>query len=383
MNPLRSIHLMSGALRAALHRLARAVQPVCNVYTLIVNLLPQGKARRLRFLGATISPETTLHGMVSIADPRLVTLSGPCTVTTLRMANRGQLLYAEGPLQCSNLSPAHDTIITPAMTWQGNELTPKTVTLSIDLEGGVGLCHAERSAWHALQPHWNSVPAARRIMSLLQSYRIPCTWAVCGHLFLDGCSGKHPFDEHDWFGDWFTYDPARTAGEDDAWYMPGLIRDLAANPLFEIGYHTFGHFNYQRASAATITEDLRQAQVLRDATNLPLRSFVYPYNAVNHVSEVVRAGFTALRGYLASNAPKSVDFGSFRMYNTTHSLAPETFSETMRVIPRLAGRNYNFFTHCFSWKTEQDFAQLESILQALESARSAGTICIERLGDAR
>lgn len=142
-----------------------------------------------------------------------------------------------------------------------------------------------------------------RLVELLNEYEIPATWCVLGHLFLEGCDGRHPEivrPSHEWVkGDWFGEDPGGTEETAPAFFGRSLIQMIRACPTpQEIGGHSFSHviFGDPGCSAAAAESDVKASVDAARAMGLELRSFAFPRNRVGHLDALRRHGFQVYRG---------------------------------------------------------------------------------------
>ena len=148
----------------------------------------------------------------------------------------------------------------------------------------------------------------RRLISLFDSYQVPTTWAVVGHLFLDSCErderGRaHPDlvrPDYTWYPrDWFESDPCGTRTRYPLWYGDDLIEMiLGSTTRHEIGSHSFAHQIYGDPGCTTEVARTDLAACVSAATRLglTLRSFVFPRNVEGHHALLAENGFAAYRG---------------------------------------------------------------------------------------
>jgi len=353
------------------------LRPYFNLYNFFIALSPSKKTA-FRIFGAKINKGADIRGRVRVFEPAWIQLNRGAKIDGLKI-NAPASLLLDNETEGKNLQINQDTIILKDGILTGADLPEKRVTFSLDLEGGVGLAHAYKKNWKNLRSRWASEETAYRIRELLKKYSIPATWAVCGHLFLEGCNGHPEFNEHDWYGDWFKYDPCGKSN--DGWYMSRIISDLKNDGLFEIGYHSFGHFNYLNAGRETVLEDLNWAKKIRAAHNLKLETFVLPYNGLAHIEEIVAAGFKNLRGYVGQYyLPKTLDFGQFRVFGTSQYVGPKTVSYCVKNMDKIAGRNFNYFTHPEDWVGE-DLGRLEFFISKLADMGGSGRIKLSLIND--
>jgi peptidoglycan/xylan/chitin deacetylase (PgdA/CDA1 family) len=110
-----------------------------------------------------------------------------------------------------------------------------------------------------------------RLISVLSNHRMPATWAFVGRLF-DGEGGS-----------------LNSA--------PDLVEQVIADPAgHEIGYHSYSHPDFARISQEEAKAELAEAARLRKEWNIPLDTFVYPYNHIAHLPLLASCGFFIYRG---------------------------------------------------------------------------------------
>lgn len=150
--------------------------------------------------------------------------------------------------------------------------------------------------------------AIRRLLDLFDHYRVPATWAIVGHLFLDHADrdpqGRaHPTHPRPRYprlkGDWFERLPEGDARACPDWYGPDLVEMIRrARQPQEIGCHTFSHVVFGEAGC---DEDVARAELdrclaLARALDIDLKTMVFPRNKVGHLSVVREAGIEVYRG---------------------------------------------------------------------------------------
>lgn len=169
-----------------------------------------------------------------------------------------------------------------------------SVVLSIDAELAWG--------FHDLAaPPIDRIEASRRgwmtLLELLDEYRVPATWAVVGHLFLDECDGTHV--EHPGPIGWFDHERGPDRLPAELRYGRGLITAVrSARASHEIGSHSFSHV--ELGDPAT-TSELARAEVascleLAQRDGLEVASFVFPRNNVGHREVLAAYGIRCYRG---------------------------------------------------------------------------------------
>ncbi|MDH3680061.1 MAG: polysaccharide deacetylase family protein [Acidimicrobiia bacterium] len=175
--------------------------------------------------------------------------------------------------------------------------------ISIDTEMAWGLVHRPDREYR----YDSERPDLRRLLTLFDTYDIPATWAVVGHLMLDGCEAidgvKHPEivrPSYEWFdGDWFDEDPCSNLDDAPTWYAADLIDEIrSATTAHEIGSHGFSHMiiGDPGCSRETFASELRAAIAAADARGIALRSLIYPRNQIGHQDVLDEHGIIAYRG---------------------------------------------------------------------------------------
>jgi peptidoglycan/xylan/chitin deacetylase (PgdA/CDA1 family) len=148
-----------------------------------------------------------------------------------------------------------------------------------------------------------------RTLDLFARYDIAATWALVGHLFLDGCTrdaaGRaHPEVErpsYPWLdgGDWFDIDPCSDVGAAPFHYGRDIVERIqaCATPQ-EIGSHSFSHMMMgdEGCGPDVFASELAAARKVASAEGLELASFVFPRNSIGHLPTLAEAGFTNYRG---------------------------------------------------------------------------------------
>ena len=147
----------------------------------------------------------------------------------------------------------------------------------------------------------------RRLLDLLDRYRIPTTWAFVGHLLLDRCERRDGMTHedvlrprHTWFAeDWHALDPGTDVYRDPLWYGSDILKAvLAAETRHEIASHTFSHVI---VGDAACTREIARSQLLKcrelhERRGLELKSVVFPRNQIGHLDVLRELGIIAYRG---------------------------------------------------------------------------------------
>ena len=146
------------------------------------------------------------------------------------------------------------------------------------------------------------------LLELFDRYEMPVTWALVGHLLLDGCDRgveglphpEMPRPRHSWLkGDWYRHDPCGPADRHPAWYQPQLAKLIrGAAVRHDIGCHGFSHaiIGDRGCDAATAMAEMEAAAaVVEGATGIRPTSFVFPRNSVGHLSSLRDSRFRIYR----------------------------------------------------------------------------------------
>ena len=196
----------------------------------------------------------------------------------------------------------------PAM--RGRQLRTGLLCISADFELGWAWRYAPgaNTALLALRERQN-VPF---IVQKLEELRIPITWAVVGHLFLNACEkikgrahNEMPrpgyFQNEFWsfqYGDWYDSDPCGHYEISPDWYAPDLIKQILASQVkHEIACHSFSHIGFDERYCS---EELAEAEIKKCAEVMAVYaikpvSMVYPGNEPGHFSLLARYGYRCIR----------------------------------------------------------------------------------------
>jgi peptidoglycan/xylan/chitin deacetylase (PgdA/CDA1 family) len=178
-------------------------------------------------------------------------------------------------------------------------MTKATFILSLDLELLWG--HKPPHLQHLITTH---APQLRthihNLLTTLDHYHIPATWATVGHLFYDHCTPDTCLTTtnrttHHYNPDGY-HDPHTNLTTDPLYYGPDIIQTILDHHIHEIGYHSFSHPNFTDITPAMANQEI--AAIHHIHNNWPtihFKSFVYPYNAINHLDLLHHHGFTTYR----------------------------------------------------------------------------------------
>ncbi len=166
----------------------------------------------------------------------------------------------------------------------------------------------------------------KRFLALLGRFDIPVTWAMVGHLMLDGCARgldgtAHadiaPHARYSWFPhDWYHHDPCTTAALAPGWYAPDILEWIReARPRHEIGSHSFAHICYgdPECNPPAARADLKAAVEAAAQNGITLKSFVFPRNQVGHLEILKSFGIRSYRGRSIRVAEPAFHRGGIRV----------------------------------------------------------------------
>lgn len=172
------------------------------------------------------------------------------------------------------------------------------------------------------------------LVELFEDHDVPATWAVVGHLFLEGCSGEH--ESHPAGPELFTRDPGGPPSPGSDWFGRDLIDAVIDSDVdHEIGSHTFAHveFGNPEPSVDVADAELSRSREAAAAYDLDLESFVFPRNQVGHRDLLAEHGFTCYRGlapdrwYDASPVRAAGKLATFALGATAPPLVTPTVDE--------------------------------------------------------
>ena len=166
-----------------------------------------------------------------------------------------------------------------------------TVVVSVDAELGWG--------FHDLtSPPARRVESARsgwiRLLDLFDTYDLPATWAIVGHLFLTDCDGEHV--GHPTPAGWFERELGAWSDRPDLRFGNGLIERVEnASVDHELANHSFSHVLFGAASTSS-TMARAEVTATERAAGRSFDTFVFPRNYVGHRQVLADTGVTSYRG---------------------------------------------------------------------------------------
>jgi hypothetical protein len=352
--------IRSGFFRRLLGKILRELSGVFDSFSFYFSILPR-KIRMKEIACFALIGENADVVSARLPTPQFVEIGEKSKISKLLLA-RGKYCLVESDVRADLVSSPTHIILTCTKKYEGKEIQRKFITFSVDFEAGVGLSHADKEDWETYRRYWDSGSSVERLAEVFKRHEIPVTWAVCGHLFLENCSGDHGFQEKDWFGDWLKFDPKSDHITNPSWYYPNLIRQLSAEPLYDIGYHSFGHFKYNRCSKETVLREIQIVKNIRMDWQIDMNTMVFPYNRCGHLDILSKeGGFEFFRGNIGRNYPAygAIDFGDYVFFNTTQMVTPENIEICQKQLELLPNKNFNYYTHCYQWQNKNEIECLD------------------------
>lgn len=167
-----------------------------------------------------------------------------------------------------------------------------TVVISLDAELGWGFHDKPLPEERLRETRENWL----RLRKVFDTYDIPATWAITGHLFLDSCENchrKHPAGER-----CCTHTSGALSAK-DIWFGNGLIDEIAtASADHEIAGHGFTHihFNHECMDSELANREIKRCTDAASNRGFDLTSFICPVNRVRHRDMLAEHGFGCYRG---------------------------------------------------------------------------------------
>lgn len=156
-----------------------------------------------------------------------------------------------------------------------------TFILSLDTEIAWGTDASDLPRYAHCFDNYRAI--LRRLVNLLDSYSIPATWAIVGHLLLPESDPRK-----------------RASAQPPHWYHAPYALDWiqGAKTSHEIGTHTFSHvYTDEPATTREVWEQELQTCVnIHREHGLTIRSLVFPRNQVAYLDTLPKFGITSYRG---------------------------------------------------------------------------------------
>jgi peptidoglycan/xylan/chitin deacetylase (PgdA/CDA1 family) len=173
--------------------------------------------------------------------------------------------------------------------------------LSLDLELLWGLMNTRSYRAIRLLKKAGGVRLRERIdslLSVLEKYQIPATWAVVGHLLADPykeCKLLSRCDLHH-----ANSNPTfkcKNAHYNDLLFGRDILdKILSSSVNHEIGYHSFSHAIFSQISKEVADSEIKAGIEIAKQFGISFKSFVFPQNKIGHTDVIKKYGFLIYRG---------------------------------------------------------------------------------------
>ncbi len=248
-----------------------------------------------------------------------------------------------------------------------------------------------------------------RLVSLLDEYGIPITWATVGHLFLEKCARginglAHPQMPRPpvmtsppamarWTGDWYAHDPCTDYHADGLWYCPDLIHLILESKVsHELGSHSFSHISFfpENSTPVLVEHEMAQCQAAMSRFGVTARSLVYPYNHMGHhyAPVLARHGITCVRHRdlaVRLSYPERLGCGVYKLYESMNFRSAKHYSYPIKaeMFLEAAIKRHAAFHLWFHPSDPLELFQREfkEILRFFARLRDRGMLWIATMGD--
>jgi peptidoglycan/xylan/chitin deacetylase (PgdA/CDA1 family) len=168
-----------------------------------------------------------------------------------------------------------------------------SVVISLDAELGWGFHdHDDPPERRIRRARWGW----RRLLELFETFDVPATWAVVGHLLLEECDGVHA--DHPLGEGWFSRERKSWADRPQWRFAPDLVEAvLAAGPDHELACHSYSHVVFDGSVGRDVTRaEVAGCLAAAESYDVSMRSFVHPRRVVGHRDVLSEWGFDCYRG---------------------------------------------------------------------------------------
>lgn len=299
-------------------------------YPAILRYCPK-PARVAQAMGAIFAKDALVDGPLSLWEPAWVQVNAGAKIRGLSV-DGPWCFYAGENTHLAGFKARTHTAVLADKILEARPLS-SLPRLTVDFEGCSHARNRQTLQGEAVQRA--ACKCALQLHARLRECRLPSTWYMVGQLFRDPL-------------------------------MDRAISALMADPLVEIGWHSYSHINYFFSSRAEAAGDLEKLQALREASGLRLDCFCFPYNAVGWLDLCIEAGIREFRGYIGQYyLPVHMDFGYFSFRGTSMFLGPKTVNACLAKLPAPPG--FTFFCHDVDW-VGQDMRPLFSFIDQFRAS---------------
>jgi peptidoglycan/xylan/chitin deacetylase (PgdA/CDA1 family) len=275
--------------------------------------------------------------------------------------------------------------------------------ISADFEMGWGWRPWELEAANSMgDKERHNVPL---ILSLLEEYSIPITWATVGHLFLESCARSsaglahpempRPLTDGTWSGDWYSHDPCSNVRSAPSWYAPDLIQQIIECKIpQEVGTHTFSHTDCTAAcsSPEVVRRELESCIDAMAPFGQRPRSLVFPRNRAEYsnLPLLASAGIAVVRHRdretgIRLSYPERTAEGVYKIYESMNLRIARRYEYLQRakIFIRKAMERHAVYSLWFhpSDPTEWFESQLREILHYIDAERRSGRLWVATMRD--
>ena len=167
-----------------------------------------------------------------------------------------------------------------------------SVVISLDTELAWGFHDkgniSHLTKWHAERQNIDGM------LKLFDEHKIPVTWAIVGHLFLESCVRDHPDSEYPIH--WYSQDPGKNILQEPLWYAPDIVRRIIdADAGHDIGLHSFSHVPFGEVNHSVAMHEMIQAVDAAKKYGIIPISFVYPRESIGHINVLKDFGIKIFR----------------------------------------------------------------------------------------
>ena len=297
----------------------------------------------------------------------------------------------------------------PTKLWSGIEVAPfkdnadAAICISADFELSWG--------WRARGQEISEFKGknSRRnipfILTLLDDYSIPITWATVGHLFLESCTRSssglahanmpRPLSDGTWTGDWYSDDPCSNVQKDPLWYGPDLIQQIMeCRTSHEVGTHSFSHIDFtgRYSSSEVVRRELESCIDARQPFGLSPKSLVFPRNRseYSYLPLLASAGIVAVRhrdrdvGIRLSH-PQRTSTGVYKIYESMNLRTARHYDyvQKAKLFIRKAMERHAVYSLWFHPCESIDLfeTQFRGILDYIDSERKTGRLWVATMAE--
>ena len=178
------------------------------------------------------------------------------------------------------------------------------MSLDLELLWGFVLHPGDRGAISLKNDKKRGRDAINFLLDLFKKYRIPATWAIVGHLFLDHYEGEDIITKNlPQFREKQNLCISFSKIDEDLYCSTDIIEKIMSSPIeHDIGYHSFSHVPFSECSRNIAESEIRKGIKLAKKFGISLRSFVFPYDKIRYVDLLKENKFWIYRGKIHNRA---------------------------------------------------------------------------------